>query len=346
MTPGVLQPPQAGPMHSSRDIIAGFAYLAPAQRRMRALPRSLLINGAALILLAGLTGCGPSYSPNTYSAAAVQQANTVERGVIVGVRRVGVSADSSVGTVTGGAAGGIVGSQAGPGGAITALSTLGGTVVGGLIGTSVEHAEGDTSAYEYIVRETNNSLVSVTQKDKAPLEIGQTVLVIAGKQARIVPDYTVPVPNELAASGTKAKSKPAATAATASPVVAAAASSTKPQAPTATASGGAATAPTASSPSAGRASSDPASSTAATVTSGGGNPAATTAASAAGSNTPAEAAASSAATTAADPPPLPPPLAGTAAAQPGAPVSLAPPQGTSSATAANPLVPTAPASRP
>lgn len=331
-----LLKPQAGPMNSARDIIAGFAYLAPAQRRMRALPRSLLTNGAALILLAGLTGCGPSYSPNTYSAAAVQQANQVERGVIVGVRRVGVSADSAVGTVTGSAAGGIVGSQAGPGGAITALSTLGGTVVGGLIGTSVEHAEGDTSAYEYIVRETNNSLVSVTQKDKVPLEIGQTVLVIAGKQARIVPDYTVSVPNELAAGGTRAKNKPAATAATASPEVAAAPSNTKPQAPAATASGAAATAPTTSAASAGPASSDPASSTAAAVTSGGGSPAATTAASAAGSTTSAEAATSSAATTATDPPPLPPPLADTAA-----------PQGASSTTAANPLVPgSTPASRP
>lgn len=293
-------PPQAGPMHSARDMIAGFAYLAPAQRRMRALPRSLT-NAAALILLAGLTGCGPSYSPNTYSAAAVQQASKVERGVIVGVRRVGVSADSTVGTVTGGAAGGIVGSQAGPGGAITALSTLGGTVVGGLIGNSVEHATGDTSAFEYIVRETNKSLVSVTQKDKVPMEIGQTVLVIAGKQARIVPDYTVQVPNELAATALKVKAKP--------------------QAPPETV-------PTNSTASADPASRAAASSAAPAATPGGGAPAKPAAVSATTSNGPAETATSSTATSTVAPPPLPPPLGDTA-----------PPQSGSSDTAAPPPVP-------
>lgn len=164
-------------------------------------------------MLVALAGCGSNYSPNTYSAAAVQQANKVERGVIVGVRPVGVSADSAVGTVTGAAAGGIVGSQAGTGGPITALTTLGGTVVGGLVGTTVEHATGDTNAYEYIVHQKDGSLVSVTQKDKVPLEIGQTVLVIAGKQARIVPDYTVPVPNaEPEATARKVETKPATAA--------------------------------------------------------------------------------------------------------------------------------------
>ena len=56
----------------------------------------------------------------------------------------------------------------------------------------MERATGDTTAFEYVVRKSNGELVSVTQKDKAPLPPGQKVLVIAGPQARIVPDYTVP----------------------------------------------------------------------------------------------------------------------------------------------------------
>ena len=36
--------------------------------------------------------------------------------------------------------------------------------------------------------------MSVTQTDKAPLVIGTHVLVIAGKQARVVRDYTVALP--------------------------------------------------------------------------------------------------------------------------------------------------------
>ena len=43
-------------------------------------------------LAATVTGCGPSYSPNTYASNAVQQANKVDQGVLVGVREVDVSA--------------------------------------------------------------------------------------------------------------------------------------------------------------------------------------------------------------------------------------------------------------
>jgi outer membrane lipoprotein SlyB len=143
-----------------------------------------------ILVLTLLAGCGPQYSPDTYASSAAQQANKVEKGVIVGVRPVGISAAGVVGAASGAAAGGIVGSQAGPG--ITgALGAVGGSLVGGLVGTTVEHAQGDTKAWEYVVKETKGDLVSVTQKGDAPLELGQKVLVIAGSQARIVPDYTV-----------------------------------------------------------------------------------------------------------------------------------------------------------
>jgi outer membrane lipoprotein SlyB len=144
------------------------------------------------LVLAGVTGCGPSYSPDTYASDAAQQANRVEQGVIVGVRTVGVSAGVAVGMVTGAAAGGIAGSEVGAG-PVSALSALGGGLVGGIAGSTVEHVTSDTTAYEYIVRKPNGDLVSVTQKDKTPLALGQKVLVIAGTQARVVPDYIVPV---------------------------------------------------------------------------------------------------------------------------------------------------------
>lgn len=138
-----------------------------------------------------LAGCGGSYSPNTYSTTAVQQAAKVERGVVVGVRVVGVSASGATGAVTGGAAGGIAGSQAGGGGVTGAIGALGGTVIGSIVGTAVEHSAADAPALEYIVKKPNGELVSVTQQDQVKLAIGQKVLVIAGPQARIVPDYTV-----------------------------------------------------------------------------------------------------------------------------------------------------------
>lgn len=146
-----------------------------------------------MVLLAAVAGCGPDYSPNTYSTAAVQQANKVDQGVIAGFREIAIRADGTVGAVTGGAAGGVLGAQEPEGGVVTALSAIGGTLVGGIIGTSVEHAAGDTKAFEYIVRKSGGDLVAVAQKDQTPLPVGLKVLVIEGKQARIVADYTAPL---------------------------------------------------------------------------------------------------------------------------------------------------------
>jgi outer membrane lipoprotein SlyB len=143
-------------------------------------------------VLALLAGCSPTYSPNTYDSAAVQQAAKVDQGIVVGVREVAVSANTTVGTVTGAAAGGIAGSQVG-GGVTSAFGALGGSVLGGIAGSAAQHVEGDTKAFEYIVRKANGDLISVTQTDTQPLTLGQHVLVIDGKQARIVPDYTTPV---------------------------------------------------------------------------------------------------------------------------------------------------------
>jgi outer membrane lipoprotein SlyB len=149
---------------------------------------SLLILG----MLAGLAGCAPTYSPNTYASSAVQQAAKVDQGIVVGVRAVAVSANTTVGTVTGAAAGGLAGSQVG-GGVTGAFGALGGGLLGGIAGSATEHVQGDTKAFEYIVRKPNGDLISVTQTDDQPLTVGQHVLVITGQQARIVPDYTVPV---------------------------------------------------------------------------------------------------------------------------------------------------------
>jgi outer membrane lipoprotein SlyB len=149
---------------------------------------------AVLILapLIGLAACGPRFSPDAYATRAVQQMNRVEQGVVIGRREVAVQMEGTTGAATGGAAGGIIGSQAPGGNMAGAIGAVGGALVGGLFGTAAERVVGDTRAYEYIVRKTNGDLVSVTQRDETPLEVGLRVLVIAGNQARIVPDYTLP----------------------------------------------------------------------------------------------------------------------------------------------------------
>jgi len=147
--------------------------------------------GLALVTLAALTGCAPDYSPNTYNASAVQQANKVDFAIVVGFRQVSISAAGTVGAVTGGAAGGILGSQVGPTSTASALGAVGGGVVGSLLGAGIEHATSDTTGWEYIVQKPNGDLLSVTQREPQPIPLGQKVLVISGSQARIIPDYSV-----------------------------------------------------------------------------------------------------------------------------------------------------------
>ncbi|WP_377810411.1 hypothetical protein ABNQ38_32450 [Azospirillum sp. A29] len=161
----------------------------------------------------GLAGCTSDYSPNTYASSAVQQANKVEPGIVVGFRQVAISANGTVGAVSGGAAGGILGAQVGTGGMNAALGTVGGTAIGGLLGTAMEHIAGDTNGWEYIVRKSNGELLSLTQKEPQPLPIGQKVLVITGSQARIVPDYSTPAdPEPAKADATKPEAAKSETA--------------------------------------------------------------------------------------------------------------------------------------
>jgi outer membrane lipoprotein SlyB len=155
--------------------------------------RTVTLALTGLFVAALAAGCTRSYSPNTYSAAAAQQANRVTQGIVAGYREVLISPDGTVGAVSGGAAGGVLGAQTPGSGVATALGTIGGTLLGSLVGSGFEKASGDTLAFEYLVRQTDGSLVSVTQKDEEPLPVGEKVLVIAGNQARIVRDYSQPI---------------------------------------------------------------------------------------------------------------------------------------------------------
>jgi outer membrane lipoprotein SlyB len=185
--------------------------------------------GVIATAVCALAGCAPDYSPNTYDSAAVQQANKVDQGIVIGYREVKISDDGTVGAVTGGAAGGILGAQTDSPTVPTALTALGGTVVGGIVGLTVQHATGDTTGWEYIVRPSKGDLISVTQREPKPIAIGQKVLVIEGKQARIVPDYAstaleepppVDKPKAAASASTTATSS-TATAVSATPAAAA-----------------------------------------------------------------------------------------------------------------------------
>lgn len=150
-----------------------------------------------------LSACAPNFSPNTYSSNAVQLANKVEAGTVIGFREVAISANGNIGAVTGGAVGGVLGAEY----ANSALIAVGGTTVGGMLGNALEHAARDTTGWEYIIRKENGDMLSVTQREATPLALAQRVLVIMGPQARVVPDYSVPQEPKIAVAEEKKEEK-------------------------------------------------------------------------------------------------------------------------------------------
>jgi outer membrane lipoprotein SlyB len=180
--------------------------------RRLSLPFSLFLGLVPLTL----AGCSEGYSANTYASTAAQQQAAVERGVIIGVRQVMISANDTIGAAAGGAAGGVAGAQIAGSPVTTAFGTIGGALVGGVAGAAAQQAVADAKGWEYIVQEDGNKLVSVTQTSKMPLPVGLHVLVIADtQQARIVPDYTVQV---AAAPASPAKTAAAPSGSTATEV--------------------------------------------------------------------------------------------------------------------------------
>ena len=109
----------------------------------------------------GACRCKPDYSANTYNSAAVQQANKVDQAVVIGRRSVGVTPTGATGGTTGAAAGGVAGAQIGTG-VTAAFGGIGGTLVGGMVGSAVEKSQGETTAYEYVVRKTSIVVLSAS----------------------------------------------------------------------------------------------------------------------------------------------------------------------------------------
>lgn len=141
----------------------------------------------SLTILAGCANNTASSSVYTYGQA--QQEQIVRYGTVVSVRPVVIQNDrsSGVGTLAGGALGGVAGSSIG-GGRGQILTSIGGAILGGLAGNAVENQMGKTQGLEITVRLDNGETRVVAQAADVPLASGQRVqLVSGGGPTRVVP---------------------------------------------------------------------------------------------------------------------------------------------------------------
>lgn len=113
-----------------------------------------------------LAACYPAQRSDVYQYPQGMRAQTVEMGVIEGVRFVTLGApNTGVGTVGGAALGGIAGSTIGGGGRANAAGAIAGAIIGGVVGNAVENNANQRNGIEVTVRLDSGQLIAVPQEN-------------------------------------------------------------------------------------------------------------------------------------------------------------------------------------
>jgi outer membrane lipoprotein SlyB len=141
--------------------------------------------GVALITLF-LGGCASSNSGSVYSRDEARKTQTIRTGVVESVRQVKLEGTKSpVGTIAGGAIGGIAGSSVGSG-RTGGIATIIGALAGGLLGSAAEEGLTRKDAIEITVKLDGGTMVAVVQEADEIFNPGERVrLVESGGTTRV-----------------------------------------------------------------------------------------------------------------------------------------------------------------
>lgn len=135
-----------------------------------------LLIAAALSVM--LVGCASSNSGSVYSRDEARKVQTVKTGVVESVRQVKLEGTKSpVGTIAGGAVGGIAGSSVGHGRG-SAVAAVIGAVVGGIAGSALEEGITRKDALEITVKLDGGGLVAVVQEADDQFKAGDKVRLV------------------------------------------------------------------------------------------------------------------------------------------------------------------------
>lgn len=133
-----------------------------------------------------LAACASSNSGSVYSRDEARRVQTVKTGVVESVRPVKLEGTKSpVGTIAGGAVGGIAGSSVGHGRGSAIVAVIG-AVVGGIAGSALEEGVTRKDALEITVKLDGGGLVAVVQEADDQFRAGDRVrLVENGDTTRV-----------------------------------------------------------------------------------------------------------------------------------------------------------------
>lgn len=133
-----------------------------------------------------LGACASSNSGSVYSRDDARKIQTVRTGVVESVRSVRLEGTKTpIGTVAGGAVGGLAGSSIGHGTG-SAVAAVIGAVAGGLAGSAIEEGATRKDALEITVKLDGGALVAVVQEADEVFRAGDKVrLVESGGTTRV-----------------------------------------------------------------------------------------------------------------------------------------------------------------
>ncbi len=136
---------------------------------------------SALAASALISGCASTSSASVYSGGQARQEQTVRMGVVESVRHVSIEGSKSgVGTIAGGAIGGVAGSNIGGGSRGSAVGTILGAVAGGVAGNMIEQGTTKKQGLEITVKLDNGELRAITQEADEAFRPGERVRLLSG----------------------------------------------------------------------------------------------------------------------------------------------------------------------
>ena len=86
------------------------------------------------------------------------------------------------------ATGAVIGSSAGRGARSNAVGAIGGAVIGGIAGATMEEGTTRQKGIEYVIETENKALLTVVQGPSPKLSNGDYVLVMYGTRSRVIID--------------------------------------------------------------------------------------------------------------------------------------------------------------
>lgn len=144
--------------------------------------RWLKLSAAALAAVTLIAGCAShSASSQVYTYGQAQREQVVRYGTVESVRPISIRSErtSGIGAASGAAMGGVAASSIG-GGRGQILATMGGALLGGIAGDTVEDRVHRSKGLEITVRMDNGETRVIAQEADVAISAGQRVQVISG----------------------------------------------------------------------------------------------------------------------------------------------------------------------